>query len=267
MSGAVQEELPHQLDDEITQRLLSFSRHFLSDLGPSHLMNRVDRKFLLHRAHLNQLLDHLELVSSVLEVDDKLISEYRNTYFDDVKRQFYLQHHNRHSHRVKVRTRCYAGQDLHFLELKVKDNKGRTQKYRMLHSDFHSPLERQFLLEFNIKNAANLLPVQDCNYQRISLADRSFNERLTLDLAVQYLDRLNHRVVTLDSLIVVELKQPKLSFNSEFMRVLRKLRLKPVKFSKYCMGTRLTNPTGLKTNAFKASERIITKILGDQYYA
>ena len=60
-------------------------------------------------------------------------------------------------------------------------------------------------------------------------------------------------------LVIIELKRDGLVF-SPVLEMLRQLRIHPHGFSKYCMGSALTNP-GLQVNRFKRKLIEVNKIL------
>ena len=62
--------------------------------------------------------------------DGKLIHDYKSLYYDTEDWKFYLDHHNGRVNRNKIRFREYVGSKLTFLEIKLKNNKGKTIKKR-----------------------------------------------------------------------------------------------------------------------------------------
>ena len=66
----------------------------------------------------------------VLEIDNERVHSYRSLYYDTDDRKFYLDHHNQRVNRNKVRFREYVGSKLTYLEIKRKNNKGKTIKKR-----------------------------------------------------------------------------------------------------------------------------------------
>ena len=53
-----------------------------------------------------------------------------DAHYDTDDRKFYLDHHNQRVNRNKVRFREYEGSKLTYLEIKHKNNKGKTIKKR-----------------------------------------------------------------------------------------------------------------------------------------
>lgn len=112
--------------------LNAFESHSLADQSSSALMDRVDTKYLIDAAELNQCLAELTAEYTVLEMNGCRGMAYDTLYFDTPGRQLYLDHHNGKLNRVKVRTRHYRATGERFLEVKVKTNKLRTSKQRMV---------------------------------------------------------------------------------------------------------------------------------------
>ena len=64
---------------------------------------------------------------------------------------------------------------------------------------------------------------------------------------------------TFPELVIIELKRDG-NVPSQMTQIMLSQRLKPLKISKYCIGTALTTP-GLKKNRFKKKIRLIEKML------
>jgi hypothetical protein len=95
------------------------------------LMSRTDTKFAFKANKMPLLLKKLLPFYRVLAIDGKLIHDYKSLYYDTDDRKFYLDHHNGRVNRNKIRFREYVGSKLTFLEIKLKNNKGKTIKKRM----------------------------------------------------------------------------------------------------------------------------------------
>lgn len=232
--------------------LNSFNQHGLDDLKNAKLMNRVDSKFLLPMAQLPLLLKGLKPHCSLLSINGNLLAQYENVYYDTLEFDFYHQHHNGKLNRVKVRRRCYADHDLAFFELKIKSNKSRTEKTRIkIVADIEAKQFTTFTTQQCLQKFGALIDVQNCNYQRLSLANEQLGERVTIDLNTEFTDLQTNNTITLDRVCIVELKQQKLNLSSPLYRVLKHNGLRPSSFSKYCLGTALLRPNEIKSNLFK----------------
>ena len=95
------------------------------------LMSRMDTKFVFKIEKLPSLLEKMTPFYRVLEINGKFIHDYKSLYFDTNARKFYIDHHNSRVNRNKIRFREYVDTGLTFLEVKLKNNKGRTIKKRM----------------------------------------------------------------------------------------------------------------------------------------
>jgi len=103
----------------------------LADMGRAELMERSDLKFAITFSDLLSLLPSLINEYRVLEIKDKRLFEYDTLYYDTPDYQLYRMHHNGKMNRFKVRRRTYVDSDINFLEAKIKNNKGVTNKLRI----------------------------------------------------------------------------------------------------------------------------------------
>ncbi len=114
-----------------------FDKVSLEDLKGVSLMKSVDQKFILPKGRLDQLLDSISNhYYSMLEIDNKSNMHYQTAYFDTSKDDMYKAHHNGKLNRFKIRYQNYSDTDTGFLELKFKNNKGRTTKSRIPSTSF-----------------------------------------------------------------------------------------------------------------------------------
>ena len=102
----------------------------LDEMDGIRLMNRVDTKFVTTDAMLEEILLRAESEYRVLEIDGIRMSAYDTLYYDTADLEMYMAHHNRRLRRYKVRTRTYLNSGESFLEIKRKNNRGRTKKKR-----------------------------------------------------------------------------------------------------------------------------------------
>ena len=97
------------------------------------------------------------------------------------------------------------------------------------------------------------------NFRRITLVNKAKTERLTIDSELKFHNLQTGRDRDLTGLVIIELKRDGLQ-PSPILGMLRDLRIKPCGFSKYCMGSALTNPD-LKRNNFKERLRMVERFL------
>ena len=95
-------------------------------------------------------------------------------------------------------------------------------------------------------------------FRRITLVNKAMTERLTIDSGLSFHSLQNGMDVRLPRLVVIELKRDGLQ-NSPVLALLNRLRIHPMGFSKYCMGTALTHPQ-LKNNRFKERLHAVERI-------
>ena len=107
----------------------------LSEMGGIKLMNRTDTKFVTSIDKLMQLLQMAGDEYRVQEIDGKRNMSYATIYYDSKDYAFYNAHHDGHAGRQKVRVRSYVDSHLSFLEIKTKDNHGKTYKSRISADD------------------------------------------------------------------------------------------------------------------------------------
>jgi len=230
-----------------------YTPHTLADLPKESLMNRVDKKFIVPRSLLSELLIHMSDGYTVLELDDKRVFRYFNTYYDNDAYGLYLDHHNGKSNRYKIRHRTYVDSDTSFLEVKFKNNKKRTLKTRMLLTTDEKDLDvskADFLSENGLSVDSMYKPSQTGSYMRIALANEAKNERITIDVNLIFNDINKKRSYALGPWIVVEVKQSRQNRESRFFKWAQRHGIRKSKFSKYCMGVYFTGPTTLKRNNF-----------------
>ena len=242
------------LTETFDRELAPFPSYGLADLSRAILMDRVDTKFLMPSAMVHGLLAELREHCSVLSVAGRRISRYWTHYYDSPDLRFYHSHHNGVLNRYKVRCRTYVEQRSSFLEVKRKNNRGRTIKRRVEVGEAGlSAIDMNgvFLRSCGVTRAEELIDTLRCDYDRVALASEATGERLTIDFNISFRDlHSQHRVVVAD-LVVVELKQNTLNWSSTLFKVFRRHKLRPCSFNKYCIGLGLLRKPMLKTNRFK----------------
>ncbi len=239
----------------------------LEEMDSVKLMNRIDSKYVINESTLQALLTAAtEAGYRVLETENARISPYDSVYYDTVGLTMFYLHHNRRLVRQKVRTRRYVNSGDSFLEIKRKNNHGRTKKKRMeipsaRMMDFGGlPDACEFLAQYSWFQAAELSPSAQTAFSRITLVNAAKTERLTIDTQLNFRNFRNGADVDMKDTVIVELKQDGRA-NSQMKGILLDLRVKPLRVSKYCMAITLTDPTA-KSGRFKKKVRTIEKIIG-----
>ena len=224
------------------------------------LMNRTDTKFAFKLDTLPVLLEKMQSFYRVLSIKDKLIHHYKSLYYDTIDRKFYLDHHNRRVNRNKIRFREYVGSDLTFLEIKRKNNKGRTIKKRIKVPKISDKLtleQKQYINKI-VGQDINVEAKQWINFSRITFVHKVQKERLTIDIDLTFNNKESSG--DLKKIVIAEVKQERMSRSlSDFMKIAKELHILPIRISKYCMSTLELNPK-LKQNRFKEKKIFINKL-------
>ena len=238
----------------------SFDSITLNEMDQVKLMNRTDLKFWFHRDNLASLLEMVKNDYFLLYIDGENKLPYATTYFDTENNRMFAAHHNGKLNRFKIRKRSYVNSGISFLETKFKNNKGRTIKKRIPSAPGQvkfTSTEAQFIDSHTPFYTTELRPSLGNNFSRLTLVNKNFKERCTIDLDIEF--KVPDRTVALNNLVIVEIKSDGKSNASPLGIALRENRIKTNGFSKYCIGRSITDPH-LKRNAFKEKIRQIEKV-------
>jgi len=231
----------------------------LGEMDDVKLMSRTDTKFAFNANKMPELLVQLMPFYRVLAIDGQLIHDYKSLYYDTDDRKFYIDHHNQRVNRNKIRFREYVGSGLTFLEIKRKNNKGKTIKKRMKVDAITRELseEHKKYIKKIIGKKLAVNAKQWINFSRITLVHKTQKERLTIDIDLTF---ENEKLSgDLKQIIIAEVKQEKMSRSSDFMRIAKEMYILPIRISKYCMTTLQLNPD-VKQNRFKEKLLFINKL-------
>ena len=215
------------------------------------LMNRTDTKFVFPLTTLIKILPKLVKHYRVLEINGVRLNAYRSLYFDTEDFQFYHQHHNGKTNRNKVRFREYIDSGLSFLEVKSKNNKGKTIKKRIKVKEITESLDGSNL-DFVNKVIGSEIPLKPQlwnKFSRITFVHKRRKERLTVDVNFRF-EAINSTKNNLGDMVIAEVKQAKRNLSSNFIRIIKEERIHPFRISKYCIATATLFPQ-LKKNKFK----------------
>ena len=233
----------------------------LDELDKVRLLDRKDTKFVFNQVHLPFILEKVKPFYRILEINNDRVFTYDTTYFDTDDFLFYNQHHNGGKKRFKIRSRTYSSTDQSFFEIKIKNNKDRTVKKRLLINETNDALgenEKDMLSEIIGLQSNQYTPKLNIEFFRITLTDNNFNERLTIDTNLSVKNGVDSKIF--DQLVISELKQNKYNPKSDFIKILRDFNIQEMRFSKYCMGVLHLNDN-VKYNRFKPRLLQINKIL------
>tara|TARA_Y100001954_G_C15774753_1_gene586353 strand:- start:259 stop:1005 length:747 start_codon:yes stop_codon:yes gene_type:complete len=244
---------------DINNCLRQFKPISLKDMNSVSLMNRTDVKFLFKKSQLPILLSELISHYNILKIENKMIQVYKSLYFDTHNRLFYMSHHNRRVNRNKVRFREYVDSDLFFLEIKLKNNKGKTIKTRMRVDKIYKNLlpEHNLFIKSAIGRDLSLIAQHWINFNRITLVDKLNTERITIDLDLNYSN--DSQSGSLDNIIIAEVKKDRSSQSSKFTYIAKEYHIIPTRMSKYCISTINLNKN-VKFNRFKSKILLINKL-------
>lgn len=247
-----------------------FSPITLDRMDSIRLMNRIDTKFLTDTLVLNDVLeDALGRGYMVFETGGDRVHSYDTIYFDTPDLRMFTDHRRGKLVRQKIRTRTYLGSGLCFLEVKRKDNHSRTRKKRtelppLDFRDFRGDAGAcEWLDSHSDLAAGEIMPSVETLFDRITLVNRRLTERLTIDTSVAFRNLRTGSIANLDAAVIIELKQDGKA-GSEMKDILLSHRVKPVRISKYCIGTVLTD-SNAAPGRFKAKVRLIDKLNKNHY--
>ena len=246
---------------EINAVLDSAESISLEEMDSVKLLNRIDRKYVMHISRLPQIMRNILKDYRVLDITGTRIFSYNTIYFDTPGHQFYKDHHNGLNNRIKVRCRQYIDNNLSFFEIKKKYRGYRTDKYR---KKIDTPLQELTDPEYDIirekyaKHSVEQLNLSLLNsFNRITFVRNDLTERFTIDLSLVF--GYNGASVGVDKVVIVEVKQDKSNIHSPIIKELKTQRIQPGSVSKYILGITLIKKD-IKQNAFKMILSKINKI-------
>ena len=245
--------------NEVIKQIALFEPISLSEMDSVKLMNRSDTKFVFSQQKLLQILPKLQTHYRVLEIENIRVNSYKSLYYDTKDLQFYHHHHNGKANRNKVRYRQYIESGITFLEVKHKNNKGRTIKKRIRVNAIQEILEgdHQSFVDEVLGEKLNLIPQHRNKFERLTLVHKINKERLTIDINFQYQNKIKKGGY--EQLVIAEVKQEKKSRSSDFIRIIKQAGIHPSRVSKYCIATASLCPE-LKFNNFKRKFLLLNKI-------
>lgn len=222
----------------------------------AEMMARIDNKYIVPGEKLHRLVPQLRHAFDILDIKNQRAFTYDTRYFDDEARSAYFEHHQGKRCGFKVRARTYANAGLCYLEVKVKGQRGMTEKYRMpydprdladLTPDAVGFAQDTYRDQYGKPFDYRLLPSLDVRYQRMTLVARAGGERMTIDTNLQF--RSADRTFSAGPhVFIIETK----SSNGRGLadRLLRRQGERPTRrCSKYCIGMAATGQV-LRYNRF-----------------
>ena len=233
----------------------------LGEMDKVKLMDRTDTKYWFHADHLQNLLESIQESYYILTMHNETALPYSTIYFDTNTNGMYTAHHNGKLNRYKIRRRSYVLSGISFLEVKFKNNKGRTIKKRIqadFEKDGFNDTENAFIHDITPFTTDDLSQSLINSFSRITLVNKSFSERCTVDFNLNF--KYVPKQIMLNNLVVAEIKAEGSPSTSPLGRALRNQRIKTSGFSKYCIGKAMTD-SSVKRNAFNHKIRMIEKTI------
>ena len=234
----------------------------LEEMSRVKLMNRVDTKFVVPLPVVTALLEWGADRYLMQEIEGKRNMPYFTRYFDTPDNRMYYEHERGKKNRRKIRIRRYEGTvGPAFLEIKDKNNKGRTSKKRVgLEEGLPLAAYADFIAENSEYREENLQPKIENRFNRLTLANPDWTERITIDTDLCFHNPVTEKDLSLQPVGIIEWKRDALAARSELAYRLHELRVSPGRFSKYIMGMALTDQT-LRRNRIKPRIRNLEKII------
>jgi hypothetical protein len=243
---------------EVDAALASFPRATPELLAERALLRRIDLKYALDRDRLGPLLGALAAHYAVLPVGAGGVAISRNLYLDTPALRCFHDHRRGRRIRHKVRIRHYPDRELTFLEVKTKRGEALTDKRRRA-LDFArealDPGDVAFVRAHAGALADELAPAVRIDYRRVALFNPRFEERLTIDFAVEAAHRGVR--VELGALAIVEIKRaPGGLPRTPAMHALAALGVRERALSKYCAAMALLDPA-VRHNRLRPALRVV----------
>jgi hypothetical protein len=240
--------------------LSNFEPISLNQMRVVKLMNRVDIKYVTTIDKLYTLLQNISEDYLVQETVGMRNLPYSTIYFDTERVDMFQEHQRGKSVRQKIRIRTYNSTGVSFLEVKNKNNKGRTRKERIELENPNASIAEydSFIVNNSHYNSSELISKLENQFHRITLVNYDMTERLTIDTDLSFHNVTTGMNYSLNNIAIIELKRDGLC-TSPILDKLKVLRIHSSGFSKYCIGMALTDPN-LRQNRLKSRVRFVQRL-------
>lgn len=247
--------------DRISDILQEFVPISLEEMQRVRLMNRTDTKYVTIVPRLVGLLEMAAGEYRVQETGGLRDMPYYTCYFDTPDHDMFAQHQRGRKVRQKIRLRVYENSGTAFLEIKDKDNRGRTDKKRIPAGGAGEDIMpySDFIRAHSHYVPEDLAPQLRNRFRRITLVSRLMTERLTIDTGLCFHNVSTGCRYSLEGLVIIELKRDG-NTRSPAGEMLHGLHIHPAGFSKYCMGMAFTDRQ-LRQNRLKPRLRMVRRLL------
>lgn len=250
--------------NEINLELQHFQPHSLEELNHFEHSERSDFKYLVPVKNIQHILKKLNTHYTILEIDQKRLFSYQTTYFDTPGFQMYHDHQRGKLGRVKIRERDYLDTGTRYLEVKLKNNKMQTRKFRYKltnHKPGHDPGTIKFINTHSPYQFQNLDNTFQIFFSRATLINPKEKTKLTIDFDLRY--EGFRKTIQFPGLTLVEIKKPQPWSKNHMGALLKENKFFSKSFSKYCTGVSLLVP-GIKKNRFKETIRMVAPFMIEQ---
>ena len=205
------------------------------------LMRRYDRKFLITPDQAKQVVEAIGSGWRALEVSGTRVHQYRSLYYDTQDFDLFRAHVQGRRRRYKVRLRSQGGSQQTWLELKTKTGRAETIKLRWDREGrgFGEVTEAEWSNVHGALHATygaiatpDLVAGIDFRYDRRTLVNSGSGERMTMDSSLNARWSEHERDIVVGA-VALEVKG--VAENSDTLRLMRQIGLRPMKLSKYCV--------------------------------
>jgi hypothetical protein len=211
--------------ENIHSFLADFQPISLPELDSVKLLNRAEKKYIMHFSRVMDVLNAARTEYKVLEINGHRLMQYSTEYFDTQDNAMYFAHHNGKQSRFKVRKREYVISGEQFLEVKRRTNSGRTQKKRVeLQGNEIDSANGQVFIEAVTPYKLDSLEMKLVNtFHRVTLVNIALKERITMDVGLIFKNQ--ESVIQLPAVAIIEIKFDKTIKEHGFDSIMRKLRI------------------------------------------
>jgi len=252
--------------DNISDIFQKFQKVSLKEISSVSFQKRTDTKYVFHNEKLSDIFSDLINDYKALDSGDGIGQEYQTLYYDTDGYEMYVSHHNGLRDRFKIRCRKYMSTGEIFLELKTKNNKNITKKKRIAISslgiDKADNKQRSFIENNTPFSIDKLHATLRSSFRRVTLVNKEIAERVTFDFDFTLLSpegEINSKVQKQTAnLCIAELKRDRNSGEMHFQKLLKKNKIYPNGFSKYCIGLSFVL-SDIKNNSFKPVMQVLRK--------
>jgi VTC domain-containing protein len=255
---------------EIESQLEALPGVSLNDLDErAALLRRTDTKYVLAEHAFTVLLRRLGEDHEVLEIDGRRAFGYESVYFDTSDLRCFRDHIEDRVPRFKARTRLYRDTSHCVFEVKLKLDRGETDKRQVDHApEAVDQIDEDALrcLEQALEKVGVAPPPDPpkpslrTTFTRVTLAPKDGRERTTCDFGIRLQRPAEASAELRRGLVVVESKSEGGSGPTD--RALAEMGVEEVSFSKYRTGIALLAKEAEDPESRRRAERLFTTARG-----